>query len=481
MSDWWIPRSIEELEAAVTSAGIEENHHCEIKQFENGNVPTKKVARAVASLAVDGGAVIVGLSELDGGRFALDPRPLDGLVEAVDLAVANRVSPALRPTIRELARNDGDGYLVVIVPTSPSAPHMFDGRYYARNERTSQPLSDIEVRRLWRRNLDRRDDLDAMLAREVEREPVQRLAGPTERSLNSPHARLFTVAQPVSADPALLLNAAPDGRLLQWTQSLNGERLYSDQSAPPASFVRQGTSFPRARGVARSSPSMKSNRRIQDYAGSDTVVVDLEIQEDGGIRLFNAHASAGHGPRRLNLPVIVGEVVRTVELSRVVSRQASFRGPWRFGVALRRIHSLAAAPLDTGIGVSNDWTYSDDAYEETTEVDGSTLDEPGSPIVLALLGRFLRADRRSLGAVRCRWRRRPSASRRYVANRATSAVGGRPFRRSATRQRSGPTPQQPSATRCSGSVDSRELTTVRRYRVATERSPRAGCRARASR
>ncbi len=390
VSDWWIPRSIEELEAAVTSGSIEENHYCEIKQFENGNVPTKKVARAVASLGVDGGVVIVGVNELDGGGFALGPRPLDGLVETVDLAVANRVSPALRPTVRELVRDDGHGYLIVIVPTSPSAPHMFDGRYYGRNERTSQPLADIEVRRLWRRNLDRRDDLDAMLCREVEREPVQRLAGRTVRSLNSPHARLFIVAQPVSADPALLLNAVPDGRLLQWTQSLNGERLYSDQSAPPASFVRQGTSFPRARGVARSSQSMKSNRRIQDDAGSDTVVVDLEIQEDGGIRLFNAHASSG-SPRRLNLPVILGEVVRIVELSRVVSRQASFHGPWRLGVALRRIHSLAAALPDTGFGLSNDWTYSEDEYEETTEVDGSTLDEPGSPIVLALLGRLLRA------------------------------------------------------------------------------------------
>lgn len=35
--------------------------------------------------------------------------------------------------------------------------------------------------------------------------------------------------------------------------------------------------------------------------------------------------------------------------------------------------------------------YSEDDYDEATEVDGSTLDEPGSPIVLALLGRFLRA------------------------------------------------------------------------------------------
>lgn len=97
---------------------------------------------------------------------------------------------------------------------------------------------------------------------------------------------------------------------------------------------------------------MKSNRRIQDDAGSDTVVVDLEVQEDGGIRLFNAHASAGRGPRRLNLPLIVGEVVRIVELSRVVSRQTSFRGPWRFGVALGQIHSLAA-PRDTESGFSN--------------------------------------------------------------------------------------------------------------------------------
>jgi hypothetical protein len=40
------------------------------------------------------------------------------------------------------------GFLLVQVPPSPRAPHMVDGRYCGRADRTNRPLSNAEVIRL---------------------------------------------------------------------------------------------------------------------------------------------------------------------------------------------------------------------------------------------------------------------------------------------------------------------------------------------
>ena len=60
---FWIPRSVEELESAVESDSVIESHFLDCKEFtESGRVP-KTVAKCVASLAVDGGVVVLGVGE----------------------------------------------------------------------------------------------------------------------------------------------------------------------------------------------------------------------------------------------------------------------------------------------------------------------------------------------------------------------------------------------------------------------------------
>lgn len=389
MSDWWIPRSPDELETALRDRTVVENHYLEFKQFDRqGKVP-ETIGRSVAGLAVDGGVLVIGAKELkDERRFQPDPRVLVGLPEAVDQIIATRVAPNVRVSVYALDRDDGTGYLVVIVPASARAPHMVDGRYIGRDETTSRVLADVEVRALWQRHLERRERIGDVIAAEVKREPVA--------EAHRTNARLFVIAQPVSADPRLLLDAVPGRDLLAWVQGLNDNLLYKRGRMYSPTFASGGASQRRAHGVARSSDYLDSDRtvRVEDGANhpAHSLLVDLEYREDGGLRLYYGRASDHHRVRNvrwLMLAAIVGEVAGIIHAARVVSEQASYRGPWSFGVALRGIRGIAA--FDNNAMFHDGWKFSEDDYDEVAEVDFDTLHEPGCPVLELLVGRLVRA------------------------------------------------------------------------------------------
>lgn len=397
MSDWWIPRTVEDVEAAVEHGDVTETHHLDFKAFTHAEgdedairVPSATVAKTVAGLAVDGGVLVLGVAEdKPNRRFVCAPRRLTGLRDSVDRIIGASIKPSLRVTINELSRDDGTGYLAVLVPASPRAPHQHAGRYYGRGDTESRVLEDPEVRMLMARHLERRQGMEALLAAEVARDP----APPEMRDT----ARLFVVAQPVSADPRLLLDAVPDRDLATWVTSLSGTRLYYSNLGYSPGLNESHNVARRAHGVSRSSYAIDNDRTVPLKNGERpndlTSVVDLEIREDGGLRLYYGRAS-DHAPRNsgemMMGTAIVGEVASVIELARYVSEQASFHGAWTFGAALRGIRSLGLYdPNWRWHGL--DRKYSEDGYDEVAEVDGPSLTEPGSPVLEAVIGRFLRS------------------------------------------------------------------------------------------
>lgn len=94
-------------------------------------IPTTKgsnaeLARDLASLAVDGGLLIVGVDEDDLGRAAdLVGTELAGLAERVDSIARSRIDPPLVVRTHPLLENPdrpGVGCLLVEVPPSARAP-----------------------------------------------------------------------------------------------------------------------------------------------------------------------------------------------------------------------------------------------------------------------------------------------------------------------------------------------------------------------
>ena len=65
----------------------------------------------------------------------------------------------IRTTEIESTAQPSRGYLVVHVPASVRAPHMADGRYYGRGDKTNRLLSNTEVVRLLDRRPAARSDL----------------------------------------------------------------------------------------------------------------------------------------------------------------------------------------------------------------------------------------------------------------------------------------------------------------------------------
>ena len=379
----WIPRSAVELEKAIAAEVITETHYLDFKQFtEGGGVPAT-AAKCAASLAVDGGVLILGVGEDKAQRnFNLIPVGLRGLRDSVDASISSRVSPHLRTTVTELDRGDGSGYLVIAVPQSAAAPHMVDGRYYGRSDTAALVLGDDTVRQLWLRHVQTRLGRTALLAEEVAREPIP----PQLRR----GARLFVVAQPESADQRLLLSACDAMDLRGWVSSLAGTNVFQALRSYAPHIGSAGALHRRAWGVSRSSHHLGTDRTPSTELRSAEDTVDLEIREDGGLRLYYGRASDELRNVDYLLPqAIAGEVSGVVELARTIAAHTGFSGAWMFGVAMRGLRSLPT--YSTHISGEPNTRYSEDSYDQTVEIDFTTLMDAGSPAIDELLGRFMRA------------------------------------------------------------------------------------------
>jgi len=117
-------------------------------------IPTTKgsnaeLARDLASLAVDGGLLLIGVDEDDLGRAKdIVGTALAGLPERIDSIARSRVDPPLvvlsHPAIEDPDR-PGVGRLLVEVPPSARAPHLVDHIYYGRGDGAKTRFFDVQV------------------------------------------------------------------------------------------------------------------------------------------------------------------------------------------------------------------------------------------------------------------------------------------------------------------------------------------------
>ena len=147
----WPPLTESDIADALKAGDVAESNRLDFKALVGDNDRGRReTAKDMASFAIDGGALLIGISEDKSARsFHLAPVDLHDVVERIEQIAGNRVDPPLVVRPREIpAEQDGFGYVWVDVPASPDAPHMVDGRYYGRGERTNRTLSDADVRRL---------------------------------------------------------------------------------------------------------------------------------------------------------------------------------------------------------------------------------------------------------------------------------------------------------------------------------------------
>lgn len=88
-----------------------------------------------------------GAPPLDDGTIDIAPQPLNGLAEQIEQIARTNCDPPLAVISRAIptTADPAVGFLVVHVPPSSSAPHMVEGRYIGRGDKTKHYLADAEV------------------------------------------------------------------------------------------------------------------------------------------------------------------------------------------------------------------------------------------------------------------------------------------------------------------------------------------------
>src|SRR5690606_36565253 len=86
-------RSEADLRQAISNELLEENHFLEFKKkIESGKKGNEELARDLAQFAIDGGTLIVGISER-GDVLELEPVELRGLKERIEQVARSRIDP----------------------------------------------------------------------------------------------------------------------------------------------------------------------------------------------------------------------------------------------------------------------------------------------------------------------------------------------------------------------------------------------------
>ena len=386
----------------VAQGLLDEGHSVELKrQLPPGKAANVELAKDLCQFTIDGGVLIIGVDEGDGKTPpSLTPVDLAGLPERIEQVAATRIDEPLRVRIRTIrtAGQPDKGYVLVIVSPTPSKIHKVDGRYWARGERTRYVLSDAEVRRYHQLVSQGQRDAASLLDAEVRRDPAAAVG-------LQAHAHLFAIAQPVGADPNLLDRVVGGAGPRGWRQFLYGEVLDGAAGRPLTNpwspdLPEIGDPSRRARGWALRSSRMGPGRTVEvpdpllhNNVNVEKRLLDLEVNEDGGLRLFCGRASdtLRDDVECVIEGLVIGLTKRLVLVAGTIAATTDWLGSWDFGIAVTGLRGLVSLRL---VQHGQDWLaapFSEEEYRETVRATYERVVKDPDGIVTDLTGRLNRA------------------------------------------------------------------------------------------
>jgi hypothetical protein len=265
--------------------------------------PNAELARDMASFAVYGGTLIIGLDEKEPGGSPLTPVDLSGVTqERIEQVASMKVDPPLTVECTVLEAGVARvGYVLVHAP--PLAPHQVEGKYLGRSEKTKRYLSDSEVALLIRRR-----DQWAASAQQILTEFTA--ADPSRLG----RASTLTWSSSASHKPETCRDlvrgsdfAARTPNLISRVTAGTGMRDILGRAYPgnaPAPVLRHltGGAFKTAEGVVMTF----TGARPGTGPGDERFAQHLEIGEDGSLRYYNSNVGdpvAESGRSRVHRPV----------------------------------------------------------------------------------------------------------------------------------------------------------------------------------
>lgn len=395
----WNPRDEAAIQEVLDRHLLAESHHIDMKrEIGERDGERKETARDLASFAIDGGALLIGVGEDKTTRtFSLAPQSLEGLMEKLEQIAAFVVDPPLTVIPEEIPSkaDPSKGYLLIHVPPSPFAPHMVGGQYFSRGERTRRKLGDAEVVRLHARRRSQEDQAFQLLEEQIEREPVPA----ADRRLG----HMYLVAQPINAPRELarnLVRGSDKNRVfdLVWNRSIDLQSHGINEIVPTPRDYANCRSV-RANGLAFHSSILNGPGRtlaLESLAGpiDDGTLLDIEIRDDGGIRVLVGRMTTESGwPGGGNdLAILDGLAVayarRLIDWAVAIGDETCWHGSWTLGFHGDRLRGLKSCITRAGMFLTAGPAYDVDTYREvTTATHFEMLQRPGT-VTRRLVGRL---------------------------------------------------------------------------------------------
>ena len=385
-----LPHTEDDLRAAFFDGRLDESAWCELKRElpPKSKEANRELARDLASLAVDGGSLYIGVDEKAPGGDPLRPQPLAGLRERVDQVGRSRVTPPLFVESHEIPADGrpGFGYLEVVVRASADAPHQVEGIYFGRSDTGKCRLSDQQVERLMREREQQRHGAEDALQALIAADPYQ--------GEDRAHPHLFIVARPgvrrtEMCRDVIAADAGFDPLLTLLTGVINDviSPLYNSTAGAPDSVLRTSMNPQRITGgVALKSLSTYSSGDEQHHR-------ELRIDEDGDLSLYHscvgwdAEPFNGIPRKELSGPKIAGSLRELLAVTAAISHSTRIPGSWQIGIALTGIRGYAHRV--------NDWPdygppCTENAYLRVERFNLAALEHTPGDVADKLLGRLIR-------------------------------------------------------------------------------------------
>lgn len=389
----WKPTGWSDVVEAAAGGLLDESHWIDLKQElpPRNRAHNTELAKDLASLAVGGGLLLIGIEDRDSHAGKVCGVELAGLADRVDHVARDRVHPSLVVRSQEIKDPDREGWgcLLVHIPPSAQAPHMVDYIYYGRGDRANIRLGDEQVRTIIEGRSRSRMDVLAELRRMADDDPIMG----DERRLG----HLYLLAQPEVASEEIFLDLLAREDAMQVLQEIIAQ-IRRDRGStttgfePDTHYLRHR--IPRAEGMALTSYS------AEDGPNHEESLLELVIREDGGIRLICGRGTSslrpGFWPEDRNRTAIIAMLVLGLThfvaalAGRLADEFGAYQGQWRLGVRMDRL--LGAVPLDMRDsplgGLGN--PYSRDDYEKVTSASTEELINAPHAVAERLLAQLFR-------------------------------------------------------------------------------------------
>jgi hypothetical protein len=128
-------------------------------------------------------------------------------------------------------------------------------------------------------------------------------------------------------------------------------------------------------------------------------LLDLEVREDGGLRLFCGRGSGEVSPpggevgvkRVVFEALVAGLTYRVIVAAVTVADSTRYSGAWDFGLAVTNLRGAYAYSLHDKFGMRfQDVPYSAPSYEQTVRVDTDVMASAPLEVLESLYGRLHR-------------------------------------------------------------------------------------------